>query len=49
MLRSYAALHADRGESAAAIRAAFRALVLQPGKHINWRTMAYALRSVPRG
>ena len=49
MLRSYAALHADRGESAAAIRAAFRALVLQPGKLINWRTMAYALRSVPRG
>jgi len=47
-LRIYASLHADRGETAAAIKAAFEALVLMPTEGKKWRTLIYAWRSLGR-
>lgn len=48
MLRIYAALHADRGESGPAIRAASRAVALMPTDWTKWRTLGYAVRTATR-
>ncbi|MBC7784522.1 MAG: glycosyltransferase [Burkholderiales bacterium] len=49
MLRTYAALYADRGERAAAIRTALRSLTLRPLSFGNWQTFIYALRTTTAG
>ena len=49
MMRTYAGLHADRGEGRAAVRLSLRALAMRPTHLKQWRTLVYALRTAAKG
>lgn len=49
MMRTYAGLHADRGEGRAAVRLSLRALAMRPTQLKQWRTLIYALRTAAKG